>query len=173
MLNTNSKNIENCDYCNSCNDCNDCKNCYSCDYCDFSYGLRMSEKMIFCLGEGKYESKGAGYQKNLQIFNQQVTEEVYNKTKSVLGAKNFKLPIAKWIEEEDMTDDEKSDWKSYKETGGYLKNLIYKDAWKEMWTGLSLEDRKFFSTLPNWNKNLFLSITGIDYNLDSEISDNK
>ena len=130
----------------------------------------MSEKMIFCLGEGKYESKGAGYQKNLQIFNQSVTEEVYNKTKYALDIKNFKLPIAKWIKKEDMTDDEKEIWKSYKETGGYLKTLSYKDAWKEMWGTLSLDDRKFFSTLPNFNAGIFEKITGIKYEVEPSLS---
>ena len=85
--------------------------------------------MIFCLGEGKYESKGAGYQKNLQIFNKPVTEEEYNKVKSDLNIKNFKLPIAKWIDKKDMTGDEKSKWSSYKQTGGFLKTLFYQDAW--------------------------------------------
>ena len=121
--------------------------------------------MIFCLGEGKYESKGAGYQKNLQIFNQSVTEEVYNKTKSALNIKNFKLPIAKWIKKEDMTDDEKENWKSYKETGGYLKTLSYKYAWKEMWGKLSQDDKTFFSTLPNFDVELFEKITGIKYEI--------
>jgi len=125
----------------------------------------MSEKTIFCLGEGKFESKGAGYQKNLQIFNQSVTKEVYNKTKSALDVKNFKLPIAKWIKKEDMTDDEKENWKSYKEIGGYLKTLNYQDAWKEMWGTLKQEDKIFFTTLPNYNPEIFEKITGIKIDL--------
>ena len=93
----------------------------------------MSEKMVFCLGEGGYNSSGAGYQKNLQIFNKSVTEEVYKTTKSALYIKNFKLPLAKWIKKKDMTSGEKDNYPSVKETGGYLKTLSYKDAWKEMW----------------------------------------
>lgn len=123
----------------------------------------MSEKMIFCLGEGRYETKGIGYQKNLHIFNKPVTEEVYNKTKSALNTKNFKLPIAKWIEKKDMTDIEKKNRPSYTETGGYSKTLNYQDAWKEMWATLSLGDREFFSTLPNFDADLFEKITGIKY----------
>jgi len=38
----------------------------------------MSENMIFCLGDGKYESKGDGYQKNNRIFNQPVTKEEFD-----------------------------------------------------------------------------------------------
>ena len=58
--------------------------------------------MIFCLGEGKYENKGIGYQQNLMIFNKKVSEEVYNQTRSALNAKKFKLPIAKFTPEDEM-----------------------------------------------------------------------
>ena len=121
----------------------------------------MSEKMIFCLGEGRTISSGAGYQKNLQIFNKSVTEEVYNKVKSALNIKNFKLPIAKWVKKEDMTSEEKSSWSSYKQTGGFLKTLSYKDAWTEMWSALSQSDKQFFKEIPNFDSEIFEKITGI------------
>src|SRR3990167_11009898 len=117
-----------CYYCNSCNSCNSCDYCYycnscdycdscnscdycdSCDYCNSSYGLRMSERMLFCLGEGKYESRGEGYQKNNRIFNIQVTSDEFDTAKKNMPS--FELPIVKWIAKDDMTDDEKS-LKSY------------------------------------------------------------
>ena len=123
--------------------------------------------MIFCLGEGKYETKGAGYQKNLQIFNTPVSEEVYNSTKSALSIKGFKPPIAKWIDIKDIekpTDTQKT-------LGGYLKTLSYKDAWAEIWAGLSQEDRNFFKTLPHFSSEIFEGITGIkieDNNLSGQ-----
>ena len=40
--------------------------------------------MIFCLGENKYASKGTGFQKNYQVFNQQVTVKEWNEIKSSL-----------------------------------------------------------------------------------------
>ena len=123
--------------------------------------------MIFCLGEGKHETKGAGYQKNLQIFNTPVSEEVYNSTKSALSIKRYKLPIAKWI---DIKDIEKPT-DTQKILGGYLKTLSYKDAWKEMWEGLSQEDKNFFKTLPHFNSEIFEGITGIkieDNNLSGQ-----
>lgn len=121
--------------------------------------------MIFCLGEGKNERTGAGYQKNLHIFNVSVTEEVYNKVKSDLLIKNFKLPIAKWIESKDMTSEEKKSWTSHTETGGYLKTLSYQDAWEEMWSTMSEDDKKFFETIPNFNADIFEKITGIKTSL--------
>ena len=113
--------------------------------------------MIFCLGEGRYETKGAGYQKNLQIFNTLVSEEVYNSTKSALNVKGFKFPIAKWIKLEDIKDPTTTQT----QLSGYLKTLSYKDAWAEMWASLSQEDRNFFKTLPHFNAEIFEGITGI------------
>jgi len=116
--------------------------------------------MIFCLGEDKYESKGIGYQQNLMIFNQKVTEEVYNQTLKYLNAKDFKLPIAKWIEYKDLQKDEQTT--TAKQLGGLLKTLEYKDAWKEMWKELSSEDKNFFKTLLHFDSKIFYEITGIE-----------
>lgn len=113
--------------------------------------------MIFCLGEGAEEPKGNGYQKNLQIFNTPVSEEEYEKTKSALNVKNFKLPVARWI---DIKEIEKPTT-IQKQLGGYLKVLDYKDAWKEMWDGLSNLDKNFFLNLPHFNGEIFEKITGI------------
>ena len=129
----------------------------------------MSEKMIFCLGEGKYELKGEGYQKHLRIFNKYVTEDEYTKVKNSLVIKNFKLPIAKWIKKEDMTRDEKDNYSSYRETGGYLKKLSYQYAWKEMWNEFSQSDKTFFKEIPHFDAKIFEKITGIK--IDDEVEE--
>jgi hypothetical protein len=103
----------------------------------------MSEKMIFCIGEGAYINKGKGYQQTLQIFNVPVSEEVYDKTLTSLSEKSFKLPT--------------------------IKAGSYKEAWEEMWTGLLLSDKKFFTTLPNFNADIFEQITGIKPELTSSL----
>ena len=127
----------------------------------------MSEKMIFCLGEGKYESKGIGYQQNYMIFNKKVLTDVYDQTMKYLNAKNFKLPISKWVEYKDLAKDEQTT--TSKQLNGLLKTLSYQDAWKEMWSELSSEDKKFFETLPNFESEIFEKITGIKY----EVIDDK
>lgn len=126
--------------------------------------------MIFCVGQGRLESRGTGYQKNLQIFNTSITEEEYQKVKSALNVKNFKLPIAKWVKTEDMTKDEKSNWSSHKQTGGFLKTLSYQDAWTEMWLGLSQSDKTFFKELPHFNSEIFEKITGVKVEDDNNLS---
>ena len=117
----------------------------------------MSEKMIFCIGEGKYESNGIGYQKNLMMFNKPVSEKEYESARVLLRDKKFNLPIAKWV---DIKDIDKPTT-TQKQLGGYLKNISYKDAWKELWSTLSSDDKHFFTTLTNFNDDIFEQITGI------------
>lgn len=123
--------------------------------------------MIFCLGEGKYESKGDGYQKNNRVFNVQVTPEEFNEIKSNLP--NIKLPITKWIEEKDMTDKEKEDNENYKSLGGYLKILSYQEAWKQAWVEMKEENKTQFRNIPYFNSEIFKKITGI--NIEEEVEE--
>lgn len=113
--------------------------------------------MIFCIGEGKYESQGIGYQKNLMMFNKPVTEKEYYDAKTLLNIKEFKLPIAKWI---DIKDIDKPT-NTQKQLGGYLKTLNYRNAWAELWATLSSDDKHFFTTLTNFDADIFEQITGI------------
>ena len=117
--------------------------------------------MIFCLGEGKYNNHGIGYQQNYIIFNKKVSVYEYNQTKKYLDAKNFKLPIAKWVKYENLSKDEQTS--IVKQLGGLLKTLNYKDAWKEMWVEMTQEDKDFFKTIPNFDADIFEKITGIKY----------
>lgn len=157
-----------CNFCNSCYSCDSCHSCHSCDFCNFCsscsscnscVGLRMSERMLFCFGDGKYESKGEGYQKNNRIFNTDVNTDVFD---TAMGARPaFKLPVATWVDKKDMTDDEKDNNSSYKQTGGYLKRLSYKDAWAEGWTTASTEFKDWVKNLPHFNADIFEKITGL------------
>ena len=115
--------------------------------------------MLFCVGEGKYESKGEGYQKNNRIFNQQVTSDEFDKARK--SRPEFELPIAKWIDKKDMTDEEKNNSSSWEQTGGYLKTLSYKDAWKE--AKMSDEWKKWVKGLPHFSTEIFEQITGLKW----------
>jgi len=62
----------------------------------------MSERMIFCVGEGRLESKGTGYQKNNMAWNKPVTndryEEILKEVREILPA--FKLDAREnWTDE--------------------------------------------------------------------------
>ena len=108
--------------------------------------------MIFCVGEGKWERKGKGYQKNHQIFNQDVTEDEYQEVKDAIDSKDFKLPLIKQIE-------------------GYLKSQTYKDAWDEMWRDMSQENKNFITSMIHFDKDIFKEITGIDTTVDDATAD--
>ena len=150
-----------CNYCYSCNYCNSCNFCNSCNYCYFSAGLRMSEKMLFCLGERKYELKREGYQKNNQIFNVQVTEEEWDN--AINSQPAFILPLTAWVKREEMTDEEKENISGWSEMGGYLKSQSYQDAWKEGWANASQEFKDWVKNLPHFNPELFEKITSIKF----------
>ena len=119
----------------------------------------MSERMLFCLGDGKYESKGTGYQKNNCIFNVQVTPDEWNKAKKSLP--EIKIAITKWVDESDMTKDEKDNNSVYKEIGGYLKRHDYKEAWATWWSDASKSDKQAILDLPHFDAEIFEKITGI------------
>lgn len=125
--------------------------------------------MLFCLGEGKYESKGIGYQKNYYIFNKPVSEEVYDK--AINSQPEFNLPISVWKDKKDMSDEEIKQYLSCEQIGGYLKVLSYKDAWKVSWENASREFKQWVQDLPNFDKSIFQSITGIDIDVCDVVKD--
>jgi hypothetical protein len=120
----------------------------------------MSENMLFCLGDGKYESKGEGYQKNNRMFNVDCTKDEVQKAKSSLPT--ISLGITKWVEKDDMTAKEKKDVSGWETMGGYLKRYSYEEAWANVWADLSKSDKQKFLDLPHFNKDIFKEITGID-----------
>ena len=105
------------------------------------------------------------------IFNKKVSEEVYNNTMKLINAKNIKLPIAKWTEYKDLPKDEQTT--TTKQLNGKLKTLSYQDAWKQMWSEFSADDKNFFKSLPNFNPEIFKEITGIEITDDICLSGKK
>ena len=131
----------------------------------------MSEKMLFCLGDGKYESKGEGYQKNYRIFNKDVSQDRYSEVKTLLQDTIFnglKLKITEWIKEEAMTEQEKIDHDEFYITKGYLKRRTYEEAWTIMWGEVTAENKKKLLELEDFDSKIFLEITGIVVTKDSE-----
>lgn len=120
----------------------------------------MSEKMIFCLGEGRSVSQGDGYQKNLMVFNKKVTEEEFNKISSSLS--DIKISLTHWVKKEDMTDQEKKNNSIWKEIGGYLKVVSYEDAWANFWKTATDKQKQAILDIPQFDAVIFKAITGID-----------
>lgn len=120
----------------------------------------MSERMLFCLGEGRYEKKGAGYQKNNCIFNVQVTEDEWNTAKKSLPT--IKIPLTEWVDKAKMTDKEKDSVSGWKTMGGYLKRRTYQEAWGMWWEDAAKKDKDAILALPHFDATIFKEITGID-----------
>lgn len=127
----------------------------------------MSEKMIFCLGEGRLTSKGEGYQKHLRVFNKDVSEERYQEVQRTLSENEIKIALTHWVDEKDMTKKDKENYSSYKELGGYLKVFRYEEAWATFWSSATQKQKDTILDLPEFDKDIFKEITGIDIKQDS------
>jgi len=73
----------------------------------------------------------------------------------------YNVVLNRWISWTEMTDKEKIDNKNAFVCEGYLKTLGYKEAWAEAYKGASKDDIKLLKALPNWDADVFESITGI------------
>ena len=68
-----------------------------------------------------------------------------------------------WINEKYMTDSEKEENSTWKRTGGYLKTIEVTDEDRQAWwDNLDDEEQEEIKSLPNFDKDIFKKITGID-----------
>ena len=73
----------------------------------------------------------------------------------------YNFNLTKWIYEDAMTDQEKIDHPKFYVRGGYLKTFEYKEAFKNMWKELTVEQKKKIKKIPNFDTKKFKEITGI------------
>jgi hypothetical protein len=118
------------------------------------------------VGEGQFESKGAGYHKSYQVFNHQLEKEEWEKINNSLPM--IKIPLCLWIDKKEMTDDEKTEVKDWSQTGGYLKTSTYEAAWQVWWNEAKKEDKDSILNCPYFDAEIFTKITGLkDFSTDS------
>ena len=65
-----------------------------------------------------------------------------------------------WVWDYNMTEEEKEQHPEYSVTGGFLKNV--EDEAQEWWDSLAKASKDIVMSLPNFDKNIFKEITGID-----------
>ena len=75
---------------------------------------------------------------------------------------SWNMETTAWIYESSMTEEEKEQYPSYKTTGGYLKVFTYSEAWKNLWNSITDEEKQEIMNIPNFDKNKFKEITGIE-----------
>ncbi len=67
-----------------------------------------------------------------------------------------------WIPFSHMNDKEKAANPKAETCEGYLKTIPIKKAWRNAWNNWGDENKKVFTSLENFSKEMFLEITGID-----------
>jgi len=70
--------------------------------------------------------------------------------------------VLSWIWEDDMTDDEKEEHPEYTVTGGFLKHIEEETGRQMWWDELSTDEKDAIFNIPNFDKEIFKIITGIN-----------
>ncbi len=72
-----------------------------------------------------------------------------------------KVDTKMWIYTEHMSSEEKEKYPSHKTSGGYLKDIPFKEAFQNKWHNWSDASKKVFTSLPNFDAAIFEKITGV------------
>ncbi|HCQ5483063.1 TPA: hypothetical protein STY81_003027 [Clostridioides difficile] len=70
--------------------------------------------------------------------------------------------LTKWVNSKNMSDKEKKNNPEHEITGGYLKIFTFKEMCKNMWSNLTDEEKKIIMEIPNFDRDIFQEITGIN-----------
>jgi hypothetical protein len=101
----------------------------------------------------------------IRVFNKPCNIDTWNNTEKP----NFiYFNLTKWIDKEDMTNEEKEQNPNYKTTNGYLKTYTYQEAWANAWANATDKDKKLLYALPNFDAEVFKEISGIDVNISNK-----
>ena len=73
-----------------------------------------------------------------------------------------RIKTTEWMEYNNLTEEEKKIMPKAKLTSGYLKKYDFKTACKNLWKKLNKEEKEVITQLPNFDKDKFKLITGID-----------
>lgn len=75
---------------------------------------------------------------------------------------NWNMETTAWVYEENMSNEEKEQYPTYKTTGGYLKRFSYQEAWSNLWNDLTSNEKEIIKSIPNFDADKFKEITGIE-----------
>ena len=100
----------------------------------------------------------------IYIFNQPINVPRNDFDCAGLRVLRWNFENSWWIYENNMTEEEKIKYPTYKTTGGYLKTVDFKTACRMMWNNLDDDDKKEVKKIPNFNAEIFEEITGINVN---------
>jgi hypothetical protein len=93
----------------------------------------------------------------IRIFNKET------KNQNIEFPKFLYFDLTVWVSHDTATEKEKKEHsKEIEITGGFLKTLDYKEAFKLAWDKADKSEHKKLLSLPNWNNEIFKEISGID-----------
>ena len=109
----------------------------------------------FCTNDNENET--------IKLFNKE-SDWTFDTWKNSLAYEimNDYFKLTMWVNDYKMTDEEKEKHFEYETIGGYLKEFSYKEAWENMWNCIDDTQKRAFTSLPNFDKDIFKTITGID-----------
>ena len=97
----------------------------------------------------------------IRIFDKDtdMTLNEFRKSKYGKALRSVKLKLTEWIK---YTEEEMKENKNKRLIGGYLKEYSYKEACANWWIELTEENREIIKSIPNFDKEKFYEITGIN-----------
>jgi hypothetical protein len=101
-------------------------------------------------------------QANYMLFNKPSDWTYDNFINSTAFGYLQQVDTALWIPDYKMSEEEKKQYPYYITTGGYVRSIPYKEAFSNSWNNWNLQARQSFLDLPNFDKDIFKEITGID-----------
>ena len=102
-------------------------------------------------------------EQNIMMFNKPSdwTYQMWWASKARFLLSHIPRCVVKWVESDDMTDEERKAHPEHETTGGYLKELDEPERAQIWWNGLSDEDKEIIRSIPNFNPDIFYQCTGI------------
>ncbi len=94
----------------------------------------------------------------ISVFNKPCKREVWD---NAYKPRFIWFDLTYWIDENDMTDQEKADDPGFHVRGGQLRTRGYKEAWQHSWDSADPADKNRIKDLPNFDAAVFEDITGI------------
>ena len=95
----------------------------------------------------------------IRIFGKETDVKIEN----IHFPKWLYFSLTQWVSHDTANDEEKKEHEREIELfGGFLKVLDYKEAFRLAWSKAEFSERKELFSLPNWNNEIFMQISGID-----------
>jgi hypothetical protein len=105
---------------------------------------------------GFFNSKQSEF---INVFNKSCKIDEWDK--ALKPSFIYNIYLTKWVDFENMTEEQQKEDADAYFRGGYLKKFTYKEAWLNAYKEASKEDIELLKALPNFDSEVFKEITGI------------